>query len=127
MAPLRASLALGYVGLHLAAAVLLCFFPSVKMLPLSAFPMFDAPHTVFNGTHRKWMWLTGKKHAKGTLKNYCFPFCHKQALLAEQLDRLDFPCVLYGHGGGQTSVMHANAKVGTDLAAALAKMNELNS
>jgi hypothetical protein len=115
------------LGLHLVAAVLLRFFPSVEMLPLSAFPMFGAPHNVFDGAHRKWLWLTGKEHATGTLKNYCFPFCRKQTILAEELHRLNFPCVLYGHGGGQTSVMHANVEVGAALAAALAKINELDS
>ena len=127
MAPLRASLALGYIGLHLAVVVLLRFFPSLKILPLSSFPMFGAAHNVFVGAHRKWLWLTGKEHATGTLKNYCFPFCRKQTILAEELHRLDFPCVLCGHGGGQTSVMHANIEVGADLADALAKINELDS
>ena len=127
MAPLRPPLTLGYVSLHLDAAVLLCFFPSVEMLPLLVFPMFGVPHHVFDGAHRTWLWLTDKEHVTGTLKNHCFPFCHKQKLLAEELHRLDSPCVLYGHGGGETLVMHANVEVGADLAVALAKINELGS
>ena len=57
------------------------FFSSVEMLPLSAFPIFGAPHNVFDGVHRKWLWLTGKEHAT---------FCRKQTILAEELHRLDF-------------------------------------
>ena len=69
----------------------------------------------------------GQGARDGTLKNYCFPFCRKQTILAEELHHLDSPCVLYGHGGGETLVMHANVEVGADLAVALAKINELGS
>ena len=55
------------------------------------------------------------------------PFCRKQTILAQELHRLDFPCVLYGHVDGQTLVIHAKVKVGANLAAALAKINELSS
>ena len=70
VAPLRASLALAYVAVHLVALVVLRWFPNVEMLPLSAFPMFGSPQNVFDRKLRKHVWLTTKPHATGTLKNY---------------------------------------------------------
>ena len=47
-APLRASLAVAYVCVHVLAVVILRFFPQLEILPLSAFPMFGSPQNLFD-------------------------------------------------------------------------------
>ena len=84
-APIRSSLAILYVTIHVLAVIILRFFPSVEILPLSSFPMFGAPHNLFDRKSRKWLWLTDKPHATGTLKNYAFPFCRAHTVLVEEL------------------------------------------
>ena len=108
VAPLRASLALAYVAVHLVALVVLRWFPNVEMLPLSAFPMFGSPQNVFDRKLRKHVWLTTKPHATGTLKNYAFPFCRAHTITVDELGQLPFDYLLLGHGGDAAKVLHSH-------------------
>ena len=108
VAPLRASLALAYVAVHLVALVVLRWFPDVEMLPLSAFPMFGSPQNVFDRKLRKHVWLTTKPHATGTLKNYAFPFCRAHTITVDELGQLPFDYLLLGHGGDAAKVLHSH-------------------
>ena len=121
-APIRSSLAILYVTIHVLAVIILRFFPSVEILPLSSFPMFGAPHNLFDRKSRKWLWLTDKPHATGTLKNYAFPFCRAHTVLPEELPKLPFKYLLYGHGGGDEgkadATLHTNLEMTNELTAA---------
>eukprot|EP01047_Picozoa_sp_COSAG01_P009686 COSAG01_NODE_401_length_17529_cov_47.865806_2_plen_108_part_00 len=86
--------------------------------------MFGSPQNLFDAQQRKWFWLTGKAHATGTLKNYAFPFCRPQTVMPNELSRLPFPYLLYGHGGvaadGSSSaptVTYTNVRLTTRLSA----------
>ena len=125
--PLRASLSLAYVAVHLGALVVLRFYPSVEILPLSSFPMFGSPHNLFDRRLRKNVWLTGKAHATGTLKNYAFPFCRKQTVLPHEIDRLPFKYLLLSHGGDQPTKVLGNVEVTARLQAALDAMVRLGA
>ena len=134
VAPMRATIALAYVGLHLLALVVLRFFPTVEMLPLSCFPMFGSPQNLFDASQRKWFWLTGKAHATGTLKNYAFPFCRAHTVEPHELPRLPYPYILYGHGGLAADgvsrlapTIHANVQITTRLATGLEKLTNLGN
>jgi len=115
LSPWRAALAVAYIVAHLTAMVTLHFFPEVEMLPFSCFPMFKNLQDLFNPAARKWLWLSHKPHATGTLKNYCFPFCRPQRVEVEELDLLPFKYLLFGHGGADEEVLYANFEVGTEL------------
>ena len=114
-APLRASLALAYVSIHVAATVLLRFFPDVEILPLSSFPMFGTPQNVFDRRLRKHFWLTHKPHATGTLKNYAFPFTRPHTVLPEEIAKLPFNYLLLSHGGSEKPELHSNVEVTPEL------------
>jgi len=126
-APLRASLALAYVSIHVAATVLLRFFPDVEILPLSSFPMFGTPQNVFDRRLRKHFWLTHKPHATGTLKNYAFPFTRPHTVLPEEIAKLPFNYLLLSHGGSEKPELHSNVEVTPELQAALDKIQSLGN
>jgi len=122
LAPVRTWLALAYIVAHLVAMIILHFFPSVEMLPFSCFPMFKHTKDLFDPAFRKWLWLTGKPHATGTLKNYCFPFCRPQCVKADELDQLPFQYLLFGHSGDSEEVMYSNFEVSSRLQSLLWRM-----
>jgi hypothetical protein len=68
------------------------------MLPFSAFKMFSDLKNIFDSSKKKWLWLTDKEHATGTLKNYCFPFCRPQCVTMSELNSLDFKYLVIGTG-----------------------------
>lgn len=72
------------------------FIPSIDMLPLSRFPMFDSPKNLWDPTKPKWAWLTDKKQAPGELMNFAFPCCRPQHVLPEEMDMLPFKHLLFG-------------------------------
>ena len=125
VAPLRASLALAYVAVHLAALIVLRWFPNVEMLPLSSFPMFGAPQNVFDRKLRKHVWLTTKPHATGTLKNYAFPFCRAHTVTVDELGQLPFDYLLLSHGGDAAKALHSNVPLTPRLQAALGRIERL--
>lgn len=53
---------------------------------------------LFHPKYRRWLWLTEKAHATGTLKNYCFPMSRKQHVTGDELTKLHFRYLLIGHG-----------------------------
>ena len=124
-APVRASLSLAYVAIHLAAVVLLRFWPHVEILPLSSFPMFCHPANLFDPSLRKWVWLSDKPHATGTLKNYAFPMARPHTVLPSELHALPFKYLLYGHGGAEPAVLHTNVEAGSELSGALEAISSL--
>ena len=71
------------------------------------------------------MWLTHKRHATGTLKNYAFPFCRAHTVTPDEVARLPFNYLLLSHGGGAADAMHTNVVVTPRLEAALAAMKAL--
>lgn len=89
--------------------------------------MFGDPKNLFDSSQRKWMWLSGKPHATGTLKNYAFPFCRQHTVQPHELYQLPFPYVLYGHGGGQPATLHANVQITNELTSALGKLTALGN
>ena len=89
--------------------------------------MFGAPHNVFDRSMRKHFWLTGKAHATGTLKNYAFPFCRAQTVLASEVPSLPFKYLLLSHGGGQPDKLTANVELTDALAAALSRITSLGA
>ena len=132
-APIRATVSMAYVAMHVLAVVVLRFFPSVEVLPLSSFPMFGAPHNLFDRRLRKHFWLTDKAHATGTLKNYAFPFCRPQTIRPHEIERLPFKYLLLSHGGcgagpkssAMEPVLHTNVQMTARLATALKQMTSL--
>ena len=133
-APWRAALSLTYVAVHLLAVVLLRFWPDVEILPLSSFPMFGEPHNLFDRAKRKWLWLTEKPHATGTLKNYAFPFCRPHTVSVDELHLLPFKYVLFGHGGLDASTgkpqppkLMSNVRMTPGLEAALDQIRTLGA
>ena len=125
--PLRTSLSVAYVTVHVLAVLLLRFFPSIEILPLSAFPMFGTPCNLFDAKLRKHFWLTDKPHATGTLKNYAFPFCRPHTVLPHEISALPFKYVLVSHGGNAESVRHSNVAVTSRLSAALDAITKLGA
>jgi hypothetical protein len=122
LAPVRTALALAYVFAHFVAMLTLHCFPTVEMLPFSAFPMFKNLVDLFDPATRKWMWLSEKPHATGTLKNYCFPMCRKQRIEVDELDSLPFKYLLFGHNGNKEETLYANFEVTSEMRAVLAKI-----
>lgn len=111
IAPVCAALSCMYVMAHLSAVVLLRFFPGVEMLPFSSFHMFSALVDLFDSSSRKWVWITDKPHATGTLKNYSIiPFCRPQHVREDEFDKLPFKHVLAGFGAG-TDVVLTNVDI----------------
>lgn len=112
LAPVRTLLAGAYVALHLAACVVLRFYPRCELLPFSCFPMFKCAVDLFDPSCRKWHWLTEKPHATGTLKNYAFPLASRGAIVRpHELDKLPFKYCLVGHGGDAETVVMSNAQL----------------
>lgn len=99
LAPVRVALVIAYVVTHIVAVGALRWFPNVEALPFSRFPMFSDFKDLFDPSARKWIWFTDKPHATGTLKNYCFPFSRPPVVTVEELDKLPFRYLLFGHGG----------------------------
>mmetsp|Transcript_50743 Transcript_50743/g.157137 ORF Transcript_50743/g.157137 Transcript_50743/m.157137 type:complete len:318 (+) Transcript_50743:901-1854(+) len=95
--------------------VALHFFPGVEILPFSCYPMFKSLNDLFDPAARKWLWLSDKPHTTGTLKNYCFPFCRRQCVQADELDRLPFKYLLLGHNGPSEEALYANFVVPDEL------------
>ena len=127
VAPLRTSLCLCYLAVHVIAVVVLRFFPSVEILPLSSFPMFGTPQNLFDASLRKNLWLTEKAHATGTLKNYAFPFCRAHTVLASELPALGFKYLLLSHGGDQLPRLLSNIDMSPRLQAHLDRIIALGS
>lgn len=131
IAPLRVSLAITYVLIHLLAVVALRFFPSVEVLPLSAFPMFGSPQNLFDGRIRKHFWLSDKPHATGTLKNYAFPFCRPQTVRPHEVGSLPFKYFLLSHGGlgsddlSAEPIVHTNVRLTSAMESAIGKLKSL--
>jgi len=121
----RASLSLAYVAVHVLAVVLLRFWPHVEILPLSSFPMFCHPANLFDASLRKWVWLTDKPHATGTLKNYAFPMSRPHTVLESEMHALPFKYLLFGHGGADAPVLHTNVEPGEALSQALDSLASL--
>merc|ERR1711937_847161 len=114
LAPWRASLATAYVVAHIVARL-----TTTELLPFSAFPMFSDVKNIFHAGTRKWIWLTTKPHAVGTLKNYCFPFARPQHVNVKELDQLPFKYLCFGFGGADEDVMYTNVEVSKELRLAL--------
>ena len=125
VAPIRTALSLACVTVHVLAVIVLRFFPSVEILPLSSFPMFGSPQNLFDRRLRKHFWLTDKAHATGTLKNYAFPFCRPQTVLPHEISRLPFKYLLVSHGGEAEPVLHTNVEMSERLALALKQITSL--
>jgi hypothetical protein len=91
--------------------------------------MFCPVMDVFDETRRKWVWLSEKPHATGTLKNYCFPMARPMTVLESELPALEFKYLLYGHGGRETTgeplapKVMGNVAVTPGLAEALAGLS----
>lgn len=126
-APVRATLSLAYVIIHVSAVVILRFFPDVEILPLSSFPMFGTPCNVFDKSLRKHFWLTDKPHATGTLKNYAFPFCRPQTVLPHEIKTLPFKYLLFSHGGAKKPDIYTNVKISPRLSFSLETLLSLGS
>lgn len=99
-----------YVAGHLAFLIILRF-TNVEMIPYSAFKMFCDLKNIFDPSKKKWMWLSDKEHATGTLKNYCFPFCRPQHVRPSELNSLDYAYLAVGTGG----IANNEANSGTPL------------
>lgn len=123
LAPLRTTLAAAYVLVHLCACVVLRYMPEAEVLPLSCFPMFKNAVDLFDPACRKWHWLTEKRHATGTLKNYCCgPLARSHVVRADEIGRLPFKYVLVGHGGSGANAedkLYTNAELTPALTVSL--------
>merc|ERR1719428_1135700 len=89
--------ACAYVALH-ALFIFILRFTTIELLPFSAFKMFSDLKNIFDPSKKKWLWLTDKQHATGTLKNYCFPFCRPQHVTMSELNALPFKYMVVGTG-----------------------------
>merc|ERR1719199_1268819 len=76
---------MAYVAAHIAAHIV-ARLTTKELLPFSAFAMFSDVKNIFHAGTRKWIWLTTKPHAVGTLKNYCFPFARRPTVEVKELD-----------------------------------------
>jgi hypothetical protein len=105
-APMCTALSCLYIITHLTAVVVLRFYPHIEMLPFSCFHMFSALVDLFDASSRKWVWITDKPHATGTLKNYAIvPFTRPQHVRADEFDLLPFKHVLAGFGNNTDVVL----------------------
>eukprot|EP00746_Dinoflagellata_sp_MGD_P004097 gnl/MRDRNA2_/MRDRNA2_107926_c0_seq1.p1 gnl/MRDRNA2_/MRDRNA2_107926_c0~~gnl/MRDRNA2_/MRDRNA2_107926_c0_seq1.p1 ORF type:complete len:695 (+),score=109.69 gnl/MRDRNA2_/MRDRNA2_107926_c0_seq1:111-2195(+) len=106
--------AFAYVAVH-AVFIFILRFTNTEMLPFSAFKMFSDLKNIFDPSKKKWMWITDKEHATGTLKNYCFPFCRPQCVTVSELNCLPFKYMVVGTGQctgvAATGQPYINAKV----------------
>merc|ERR1719326_60231 len=59
--PVGFALGLAYLAVHIGGMIIHRFVPSIDMLPLSRFPMFDSPKNLWDPSKLKWAWLTDKK------------------------------------------------------------------
>jgi len=123
LAPWRASLATAYVVAHIGAHIV-ARLTTRELLPFSAFAMFSDVKNIFHAGTRKWIWLTTKPHAVGTLKNYCFPFARRPTVEVKELDQLPFKYLCFGFGGADEDVLHSNVEVSKELRLALDKIRE---
>ena len=64
---------------------------------------------VFDATRRKWVWLSEKPHATGTLKNYCFPMARPMTVLESELPALEFKS--RGAGDSEVTLRSRRSKV----------------
>jgi len=126
VAPICTALSCMYVAAHVTAIVVLRFFPHIEMLPFSCFHMFSALVDLFDASSRKWVWITDKPHATGTLKNYAVvPFARPQHVRADEFKKLPFKHVLAGFGGGDDVLLTNVDMAGAPrLAEAIATLRE---
>lgn len=119
--PMGTALASAYVAAHVLACLLLRFFPTVEILPFSAFMMYSDTKDLFDPNLRATVYFTDKPHATGTLKNYCFPFCRPMTVTREELPKLGFKYLALRHGGpnGEEPEVMTNVTVTRELQAAL--------
>jgi vitamin-K-epoxide reductase (warfarin-sensitive) len=118
IAPWRTALAMAYVAAHIAAHIV-ARLTTTELLPFSAFAMFSDVKNIFHAGTRKWIWLTTKPHAVGTLKNYCFPFARRPHIDVKELDQMPFKYLCFGFGGADEDVLHTNVEVSKELRFAL--------
>jgi hypothetical protein len=114
LAPWRASLATAYVVAHIGAHIV-ARLTTMELLPFSAFAMFSDVKNIFHAGTRKWIWLTTKPHAVGTLKNYCFPFARRPHVDVKELDLMPFKYLCFGFGGKDEDVLHTNVEITKEL------------
>lgn len=60
--------------------------------------MFSDLKNLFDPSKKKWLWMSDKEHATGTLKNYCFPFCRPQVVTRSELNSLPYKYMVVGTG-----------------------------
>merc|ERR1719440_1553838 len=118
VAPWRAALAMAYVVAHVGAHIV-ARLTTKELIPFSAFAMFSDVKNIFHAGTRKWIWLTTKPHAVGTLKNYCFPFARRPHIDVKELDQMPFKYLCFGFGGADEDVLHTNVEVSKELRFAL--------
>jgi len=95
--PVAFCLGLLYAFIHIAGMVIHRYYPSLDILPLSRFPMFDAPKNLWDPAMNHWAWLTEKEHMPGTLMTYAFPMHgRKPYVMPEELDLLPFKYCIFG-------------------------------
>merc|ERR1711937_700371 len=121
LAPWRAALATAYVVAHIGAHIV-ARLTTTELLPFSAFAMFSDIKNIFHSGTRKWIWLTTKPHAVGTLKNYCFPFARRPHVDVKELDLMPFKYLCFGFGGADEDVLHSNVEISKELRFALDKI-----
>jgi vitamin-K-epoxide reductase (warfarin-sensitive) len=121
VAPWRAALAMAYVVAHIGAHIV-ARLTTTELLPFSAFAMFSDVKNIFNAGTRKWIWLTTKPHAVGTLKNYCFPFARRPHVDVKELDLMPFKYLCFGFGGADEDIVHTNVEISKELRFALDKI-----
>jgi hypothetical protein len=119
--PVGFVLGLAYMTVHLGGMIIHRYFPSIDMLPLSRFPMFDSPKNLWDPSKPHWAWLTDKKQAPGELMNFAFPCCRPQHVLASEMHLLPFRHLLFGKAkpDDTTMTIHTNVIITDEMQAIL--------
>lgn len=115
------ALGVAYLLLHVGGMVIHRLIPTIDMLPLSRFPMFDSPKNLWDPQQPHWAWLTDKKQASGELMNFAFPMCRPQHVLPSEMDLLPFRHLLFGKAKPSDAEMtiYTNVVVTAELQAIL--------